>query len=289
MIVAAILSVVVTRADATRMPATSDVAAANAEIAASMQDGDAVRPVPSWFADARLGFDDWPILMGTTLDTWELHHFHRVTVVYPLSHEDAARAEAVEMGLTDLEAVYDANGYRAVRGALPPVSSVVWDAADEVQNAVVARYADGEPTERCDRWMHDSWHCGRFNAFLFVGARVREMGDQEPHRCVVMNAVEPPDGWEVRWLDVPARGRTLRVRAGNTYEAIRSERGGPMAFEVLVDGEVVESRVFEIHDESYDELNVPLPDAPTAEVELRLRTTDHFDRFFCAQAQVVEQ
>lgn len=289
LVASAIIGLVIVRGDASRVPTTSDVVAANQAIASQLAEGDAVRPVPAWFADARIGFGDWPILMGTAPDTWELHHFERVALVFPVTHEEAAEAEAVAMGLTDLEALFDANGYRAVRGSLPPVSPVVWDAADEVELALVSKWNSDREIERsCDRWMHDSWHCERFNAFLFVGARLREMGDQEPHRCVVMNAVEPPEAWRVKWSEVPAQGRSLRVRAGNTYEAVRAERGGPLLFEVVVDGDVAHARTYEIHDESYAEIRVPLPDTPTAEVELRLSTNDHFDRFFCAQAQVVD-
>ena len=274
--------------DANRMPSTETVANANAAIAENLTEGDAVRPIPEWFADARLEFGDWPILMGTTLDDWQLHRFERMTVVYPATHEEAARAEVSQMGLTDLVAVYDADGYRAVRGTLPPVSEVVWDAADAVAQAVVAQTIDGEVETSCERWMHDSWHCGRFNAFLFVGARLREMGNQQPRRCVVMNATEPPSAWSVYWEGVPAENRTLRVRAGNTYEAVRSERGAPMSFRVLVDGEVALERTYEIDDESFDELQISLPATSLASVELQVRTTDHFDRFFCVQAQVVD-
>ena len=278
----------IVRVDSQRMPTSEVVAAANSAIATEMTDGDAIRPIPEWFADARLGFDDWPILMGNELDDWQLHRFERVTVVYPTTHETAARAEVEQMGLTDLVAAYDADGYRAVRGTLPPVSQVVWDAADTVADSVVTQTIDGAEQTRCERWLHDSWHCERFNAFLFVGARLREMGNQEPRRCVVMNATEPPASWNLRWDAVPAASRELRVRAGNTYEAVRSERGAPLRFRVRVDGEVLLDRTFSIDDQSFEELRVPLPATRVAAVEFELGTTDHFDRFFCVQAQVVD-
>lgn len=275
-----------TQADADRMPSTAEVTSANGAIAQLLVEGDAVRPVPFWFADARIGFDEWPILAGNVLDEWEVHQFQRVVVVYPTTHEAEARSEVTRLGLTDVTTAYDSSRYAALTGKLPSSSPVIWDAAEDIRSANASQVGDREV--ECDRWMHDAWHCGRFNAYIFAGARTREMGDQEPRRCIALNAPEPPASWRLSWDTVPAAGRTLRVRAGNTYEAVRAERGGPVAFRVRVDGEIVHEEVFDIHDTKHESIEFELPEGPEASVQFEVGSMDHFDRFFCVQAQVIE-
>ncbi len=286
LVAVALWGVQVTRADSTRMPSTDDVSAANIIVAEMMTLGDAVRPVPFWFADARLGFSEWPILAGNEPDEWEVHRFERVFIVYPTTHEPAAREEADRLGLVDIAVAHETATYAALVGHLPETSTVLWDAAEQVRDARARQVGDSEVL--CDSWIHDAWHCGRFNAYIFAGARVREMGDQEPRRCIAMNAPEPPASWRLAWDEVPAAGHTLRIRAGNTYEAVRAERGAPVALRVRVDGDVVHEAVFGIHDPSHESVEIVMPQQPVSELQFEVGSTDHFDRFFCVQAQIVE-
>jgi hypothetical protein len=268
------------------MPSTAEVATANQAIVQLLVEGDAIRPVPFWFADARLEFHEWPILAGNALDSWEVHRYRRIFVVYPTTHELVARAEVVRLGLTNVAFAYESEGYSALVGDLPSTSAVLWDAAAAIEDATASQVGNGDVS--CDNWTHDAWHCGRFNAYIFAGSRIREMGDQEPRRCIALNAPEPPASWQISWDGVPAASRTLRVRAGNTYEAVRAERGGPVSFRVRINGEIVHEEVFGIHDTKHEGVEFKMPASEAAEVQFEVGSADHFDRFFCVQAQVVE-
>lgn len=287
-IAAAAWSLVASMRDEQRMARPDVIAEGNAAAVRARLDGDAYRPYPRWFADARVGLDRLPILMGDPVDPWELRHHQRLVQLVSKSHVAEADAEASRLGLSALEVLFDGDRYLVRRGTLPaPTVAVVWDGLDTLDSASVAQRSTEGEVDECTLWHRDAWHCGRPSEWIYVGRSMREMGDQNPHRCIIANLPEAGRTWVIRWRDVPAMGGTLRWRAGNEYMAIRSERGQPVQLQVFLDDEQVYSHTFGIHDETYAAIEVPMPETPTADVRFELRTSDHFDRFFCFLPQVI--
>ena len=290
--VTAAYSVVVDRLDAGRMPAEALVREANAALMTTLSDErpSGVRTYPNWFLTGRLGLDRVPILAGREVDTWEAARYERVFQAFPESYRALADHDAEVLGLQAFETVFERDGY-IIRGAPGPTNSaaVVWDALDALQDAEVRQVTpDGEETE-CSTWTRGGWHCGRYHQFIYVGAGLQQMGDQDPHRCIVANPPEGNAAWNISWTLPPANGtedRTLRWRAGNTFEAIRTDRGTPVEFTVRVDGDVVSQESFPIHDLRYATQSTSLS-ANAQTVQFEIHAENHMDRFFCFYPQVV--
>jgi len=287
MLAASSASVVVRQWDQNRMPATVAAEEGNREIMARRRPRDAVRPWPLWFADARLGLGDMPILMSETIDEWEQHRHDRVWLAYSTSH-----ARSLEMTLPawlgERETVFDAAGYRVEAAAVtPPSPPVLWDGFDAVRDAVVSQRAPDGDERPCHRWLNQAWNCDRYDEWIHVAPVVRGMGDEQPYNCIAANAPANGMAWIIRWADVPSAGATLRWRAGLTFEAIRSSRGGPVTFRVFVDGALSAEQSFDPNDRSYATQSVDLPDAPTAQIRFEVEAQDFYDRFFCFRPQIV--
>lgn len=286
----AVFSIAVDRWDANRMPSPAEVALGNrALLDAWGESGGVVRTVPYWFADARVGLGTVPMLPGRGVDAWEAERYETLYLAYPTSHAELATAEVTALGLTDVRDVYRSEMYVVQSGQMPTSGTeLLWDGVAEVEAATVMQTApepEAEP-DICDTWSHDAWHCGRYNPFIFVGASMQQMGDRNPHHCVLANAPEAGTRWTIRWT-VPANGDVLRWRAGNTYMAVRAERGSDVAFAVRVDDELVHEQRFSRHDASFAPVEFRLPEGPEATVSFEVSAVDHFDRFFCIQPQVV--
>lgn len=287
---AAAFSLAIDRWDANRMPSPEEVAPGNAALLeAWAESGGVVRTVPYWFADARVGLGTVPVLPGRGVDAWEAERYETLYLAYPASHTELGEAEVGALGLANVRDVYRSDEYVVRVGEMPSSGTeLMWDGVADVESATVTQTApepESEP-EVCDTWSHDAWHCGRYNPFIFVGASMQQMGDRNPHRCVLANAPEAGTRWTIRWT-VPAEGAVFRWRAGNTYMAVRAERGSDVVFAVRVNGELVHEQHFSRHDTSFAPVEFQLPDAPEATVSFEVSATDHFDRFFCIQPQVV--
>ena len=285
LVVAAAGDLAVQAWDAGRMPPPEVVRAANRVIADGFVEGDVVRVRPLWFADGRLGLDTLPILAGDELDEYERHRYRRMWLAYPLSH--ANEVDADRDWLADAEVVFDRGGYRVELGTTTTVPPVVWDGFDAIEQAAVSRRNPDGVERDCSRWTRGAWHCGFYNEFIYVGPSIREMGDEEPHACIMANPPENGDTWMIRWDDVPTAPR-FRMRAGHTFMAVRSGRGAPVDIAVFVDDEEAVRDRFELDDQRWAEVSFALPTRETVDLRVEIHADDHFDRFFCFRPQVVE-
>lgn len=104
------------------------------------------------------------------------------------------------------------------------------DAPDEAD-------AKNEPTERgeqCKNWNAEKrrWYCGPENPWIFVGEIMRFVNDN-PRRCIWAHPPGDDKVLRVTFPDVPLTD-TFRVRAGLTFRASRSDRGGPVRMQVEI-------------------------------------------------------
>jgi hypothetical protein len=225
--------------------------------------------------------------MAEPIDDWEQHRYDRIWLAYSTSHAGSLDA-TLPQWIGARETVFDAAGYRVEAATVaPPSPAVLWDGFDAVQQAVVSQRPPEGDERACHRWINQAWSCDRYDEWIHVGPVVRGMGDEQPDNCIAANAPANGRAWVIRWADVPSAGATLRWKAGLTFEAIRSTRGGPVAFRVYVDGTLAHEDTFEQNDRRYDTQSVRLPDAPTAQIRFEVQAQEFYDRFFCFRPQIV--
>ncbi|MCB9531405.1 MAG: hypothetical protein H6700_06540 [Myxococcales bacterium] len=286
-LLAAAGSLAVRRWDVHRMPNTETVRRGNIVISHNARPDDAVRPWPLWFADARLGLGQLPVAMAQPLDDWDAYGYRNLWLAYATSHQGSLEA-SLPTWIADREVLFDEDGYRVERArVVAPSPAVRWDGLTHVPDAFVSQFEPDGRERACDRWLNQSWNCGGYDEWIHVAAEIRGMGDENPYRCIIANA--PPNGrtWSIRWGVVPAAGRTLRVRAGNTFESIRSNRGSAVTLRAFVGADEAFSKTFDPNDRTYDSIEVALPDTPTTTLRFEIGADDYFDRFFCFRPQVV--
>ena len=263
--------------DDTRMPSRAELQPVAERIHAERQAGDWVRTLPTWFHRSREVLGDQPYLNGAPLDPLERHLVERIWYVA----ENQAQAEPDRSWTPEISWFLEGPRVSLGLGVVAPGPDVLWDGWSALEDARVRR---GE--RACTTWIDDGHHCGAYNEFLFVGRAIREM-DEQPRRCISANAPDRGDAWTITWSDVP-RGETLRVRAGNTFDAVRALRGSDVEFSVALDGAVVLEERFDPNAIGYPmlEASVPASAEETVEVTITVRAEDHFDRFFCFRPQM---
>jgi hypothetical protein len=280
----AIFSLGAQRADAGRVPGRDVAVTANAFITADFAAGDAVRVLPLWWEDGRVGLDGLPVLMQDPLDEWDRHRFSRMWLVYPDAY--AGRAEVERAWLSDVETIFAGGGLTVERGTIVPGRPVLWDAFTAAQDAAVSRRNASDEERECTTWDGRAWYCGGHDEFIFVGRVIREMDDQY-RECVSANPPPDRDTWEIEFSDVPA-GEALDVRAGIALASARLPRGSEVLFKVFVDDELVFERAIAKEELGYPETRIPTPpDAETVTLRFEVSAADHLDRFFCFRAQTV--
>jgi len=271
-------SLVLQRQDDTRMPTRDALGPIADSLNAQLRSGDWVRTLPSWFYRTREVLGHQPYLTGTPLDPLERHLVERIWYVV----EDPRQADADRAWTPQIEWSMEGDRVALGVGEVVPGPPVLWDGWAALESGNVSR---GERS--CSTWIEDGHHCGTYNEFLFVGRAVREM-DEQPRRCISANAPDQGEAWTITWSEVP-RGAYLRVRAGNTFDAVRALRGSEVTFAVSVDGEVVIDERFDPNAVGYPLFEAAVaPGAPDelVEVSVSIRADDHFDRFFCFRPQM---
>ncbi len=164
-----------------------------------------------------------------------------------------------------------------------------WDALGGIEQAAVSRDY-GQRTEQCNnfqsgRW--PTWHCKRRDPFLFVGEVMRSVTN-DTHRCLWAHPIADGGRLVIGFDKVPAGGGVLTGHYGQPIDAIRSDRGAPVNFEVLVEGEVVHRKTFGVHEEGFGSWSVPLPtDKANVAVTFAVQTASQNDRRFCFTARSV--
>lgn len=278
-------SITVQQADARRLPSPAATAAAVAFVAADLQPGDAVRAAPVWFDSARVGLPAAHHLIARELDPWDRFRFERLWLVAVDGREreiEAARAWA-----PTLETVFAGDGVAVLRGAVAQTESVAWDAWVDFESARIEQVAPDGTATPCSTARGRERHCGRIDPWIYVAQSTREVDDRY-RDCIEVNVAPDARVWRLGWTDLPRDG-ILRVRAGNTLLATRSDRGAPVHMRVRIDGDVVFESQTPIHDNQYPEWAAPVPegDAPM-NLEFEFEAADHFDRFFCFRAQIID-
>lgn len=282
----AVWAVFVQVSDAKRMAEVESIAEVHAAIAEQIESDDLVRVLPLWFYSGRQGLHGATFLQSDDLDPWELDLSSRLWLLWSRSHEDEALAEAAT--LRDFEIVAQNEQFTAGVGAIPHERQVHWDATSSFWDAEVFRVtARGSRHRSCSHRVRGQLHCGGYNRWTYASPGYRET-DDTIRRCIRVNAFPDGDAWLFRWDNVEL-GEHIELQFGNSFEAVRNERGAPVQTELRVDGQVVLSEETPI-----DAVGFPLVRHDTsaraserAQIELRVRADNHLDRFFCLRARTV--
>jgi hypothetical protein len=270
------------------MPTEAEVEQITERVRSEATDGDAVRVLPLWYKDARVGLYDLPMILTQELE--ENLDLPFVSTLYvPYVHAFDSGLEQTTAHLSDVETLLDLEHISLLRGQPELEFRALWDATHAIRDANVEAVKGPNRRETCDRWTQDAYHCGSFNRWLHVGVRSRDVGD-DPRTCIIANPRPHPEAWSISWENVPL-GDRLRIRYGYTMWALRATRGGELRFNVYVNGEEVHAASLQINDAEYAYVDVPMANVEATEgtVEVRIEADDHFDRFFCFRLQTTEQ
>lgn len=284
----AVWAVFVQVRDAKRMAEPEAIAEVHAAIAEQIRSDDLVRVLPLWFHSGRQGLVEAALLQSDDLDAWELDLASRLWLLWSRSHEDAALAEAA--ALHDFDIVAQNERFAAGVGSIPREREVHWDATSTFWDAEVFRVtARGSRQRSCSHRMRGQLHCGGYNRWTYASPGYRET-DDTIRRCIRVNAFPDGDAWLFRWESVEL-GERVELQFGNSFEAVRNERGAPVQTELRVDGQVVLSEETPI-----DAIGFPVVSHDTSErageraqIEIRVRADNHLDRFFCLRARTVSE
>lgn len=254
---------------------------------------DAVRVVPDWSDASRMGLDQQSFSLTTRFDDFDRALFDRVWWI----GADAWRSQtAAELDrFPGAQRVWSESGVSVDVADVPNQGwRVVLDGYRDLAEARVSRVPihstldrPTAPVTECTLWLDGrSWHCGRRDAFVYVGRVTREL-DDELRRAVYANP--PGDGqrWRIAW-EVSEPVQQLRLRAGNTLWALRHFRGSNVHMEARINGHLVARHVFEPDDFGFPEFQTTLPPVQLpAEFAVEIWADDPLDRFFCFRPQLL--
>lgn len=233
-----------------RVPKAEDLAGAIEAIRGAFEEGDAVYVEPTWWTVPYQGLvgvgpgtTAWPFpaLLGSEeLDPVEALGHGRVIVLAGFGREASLPAAIAEAGREGRE-LFRSDTVAATAWTVDQAKRLRSVMAEWETLTVERRHGPGEPKRRCP--LRDGRHrCGR-EGWLDVGPEAKVVG----HREVYWLFIHPgPRGTslEMTWSRLPTRserGETwLYVRVGPSLQAVGEANGGPVLFETLVDGEVVD-------------------------------------------------
>lgn len=283
--------------DSTRLPvADSAWQQATAHIRLHAAERDVVRVVPGWHDAGRLGLDHHEFSLTRRFDDYDSALFERIWLLSADAWHEEARAELLRF--PGAQRVWSQSGVHLDLANVPESEwDIVLDGYRDLADAHVSRVpievtpdADGTAGARdCSLWLDNrSWHCGRRDAFVYVGKVTREI-DDELRRTVYANP--PGDGqrWRIAWeVDEPVQ--QLRLRAGNTLWALRHFRGSHVHIEARINGHLLARHVFAPDDFGYPEFRTTIPPVQLpAEFSVEIWATDPLDRFFCFRPQLLRR
>ena len=273
--------------DLHRMPTEATIRKAQRIIQENWQSNDVIRIQPTWFSSGRVGMLGFPALMTDELDPYDLHRYDRIWLAFDPTHADLAAQDRT--WLANTQVMYEHSKWRLEVGTINQ-ENVIWNGFDDIENASVSQWHPEQQREQaCTLWSHESWHCERYNPWIFVGPRIEDI-DDNPRTCITANAPAEQAVWIIQWDNLPRQGE-LEVRAANTLLGVRGLRGGPILFQIKLDGQIVENHIFEPHDFGFTHFDIEIPNQQDSQneltLEIRISSPDHMDRFFCFTPQIV--
>ena len=258
-----------------------DWESAAAAIRAEIGSNDAIRVEPSWLDTPRVYLDGLTFELSQEPRRELLDGFDRVWVLVAYGRTEEVKAAMPEVYTLDKEERFGA--VDLLRYEIPASAQPAYDFLQHVSEAKVRRVPEKGRIEECKLWRDDAWHCGQVNAYLYVGARLKDI-NSEPRYCIYAPP-GPDNSWlEIEFDQVPLSDRIVG-RVGMDNLALRSERGSDTEFELHVDGEKRVSVRVPPREPAFLPFEGKTEAGP-AKVLFRIRAKDFFDRFLCFTAQV---
>ena len=275
---AALGSLWLQRADATRMPDEVELAEAAQAIQQQLDPTiSRIRILPLWFDAARVGLDDYRFHTASTLDPCE--HPAATTLAFGFPRREGGHRREAMRWLQDPETVYEGRRWTVLAGHTPR-STQVWDGHAALDQATIERVHSNGRVTPCRLRHRGGFHCGSFHEWVYVAAGWRNM-NQSYEACITANPPGAPERWRISWDDVPLSGN-LRLRAGNVVFAARSERGTPVRVRMTLDDELLLEEEIALRDPTYHNWSIPLTGRQeTGRLSVEIVAESGSDRFFC--------
>ena len=266
----------------------SDWEDAAAWIAERADSNDAVRLEPHWHGPGLVALEPVGPLIDRTRAPLAEDLYDREEIFVAAQHDRVQNAlDALPFAAEVVEQA-SFSTVTATRVAVPELG-INWELYQNLEHARVSR-VKGDSVTQCDKWdkRQRRWDCVPRNKWLYVGAVMREMGD-EPRRCVWAHPLRP--GGTLRIEFEPAPAQTVRIRAGFDLYASRHDANGEVLLQAFVANKLVQEKYFKHDDATYDaiDLNVAdFGDGAPIRLEIDLVEGTIRDRFFCLNAWAID-
>ncbi len=268
------------------VPADGDWQRAAERIRAQARPGDAFRVEPEWDSRPRVFLQEMEYVPAERATWFDVAPHARVWLLAEAGREDTA-VENMPEGWR-IGAPEPFGSVSLLLAEPPSPDPTLWDVLGDLERAKVRRERP-EGQEDCQtfedgKW--PAWRCGRRDLLERVGETLQVVTN-DAHRCLWAMPVDKGGRLVVHFDGVPPG--TLSGHYGQPIDAIRSNRGGPVTFEVLAAGEVIHRKTFDIHEEGFLPWSVPLAPAEgasAAALTFSISAPGSQDRFFCFTARV---
>jgi hypothetical protein len=271
------------------VPSEEDWASAARYVESQAGERDAFRVEPEWDSRPRVYLQGMSYVPAEEATFFDLDPYERVWILAESRRE--TRAVSRMPPSWRLTSSPETFGSVTVLMASPPAENATrWDVFSALKDAKVRREY-GDKTEDCLSYRpgpFQSWRCRKADPWLYVGETLQTVTN-DTHRCLWAMPIDRGGRLVISFKDVPG-GASLRGHYGQPIDAIRSKRGGPVRFEVLVNGEVAHRKVFGLHEEGFLPWSIPLPAGEDSldSLDFTVFSTDKRDRFFCFTARVIK-
>ncbi len=263
-----------------RVPAESDARIAATFVSSRLGDTDAFTVVPDYDSRPRVTLQDAAYMPSAEPVVTDLSPYQNLYAIVETGHETTFTGQ-LPSGWTaeSLETFGRWTVFKASTKARP------WNVLDALKDARVERRRKGAKPEHCNRYSSGEWQrwdCGkRQDAFLYVGEAM-QLVTNDPHRCLWAMPIDNDGTLSIEYKGVDLSAG-LEGRLGQTFDAVRSERGAPVHFSVFVDDKPGYQTTLGLHDEGF--LPFELPSAGNnATLRFEVNAQNQVDRFFCFSA-----
>ena len=273
----------------TSVPSNDDWRRAAQSVREQATGNDAFRVEPEWDSRPRVHLQEMAYVPAQDATWFDTAPYERVWILAESGRESIARAR-MPGGWRFGDSAQRFESVVVMQALPPEPDPTLWDVFGALSGASVRREyaARAETCERFEGGDWPTWHCRKRDPLMVVGETLQTVTN-DTHRCLWAMPIDQGGRLVISFEGV-ARGRTIQGHHGQPIDAVRSKRGGPVRFEVMVEGEVVYHKTFGLHEEGFEPWSAALPagEGALGSVAFSVQASNHLDRFFCFTARVVE-